>query len=270
MASLKTGLYLGVCLCAWIITTADDNGVPRAENVRWVSLDFKTILNWTTEASDHVFTVRYSSDDSDWTDSDDCIRVSESECDLTHTLKPLNRPYSADIITEPAIMDYDISLEMLTHEYSSVFNPYLESNISAVNIIVEALDESTVIVNITDPLTSVHHYDKQLSLRDILKKDLKYKITYYKSGSTGKRDIISDTNMAVLSQLDAGQSYCFMAAAFIPSRPKRTQHGAWSVHQCIPGGKNNPVGVESWSLGGCSLHPAHSPLHHRYGDGPLL
>lgn len=48
------------------------------------------------------------------------------------------------------------------------------------------VDENSVMLNITDPITSIHHQQKQLSIRDILKKDLKYKISYYKSGSTGK------------------------------------------------------------------------------------
>lgn len=59
-------------------------------------------------------------------------------------------------------------------------------NISAVTFTVAAVDESRVIINITDPLTSIHKRHKQLSIRDILKNDLKYKISYYKSESTGK------------------------------------------------------------------------------------
>lgn len=59
-------------------------------------------------------------------------------------------------------------------------------NISAVSFTVKPLDDRRVIVNITDPLTSIYYLKKQLSIRDILKKDLNYKIRYYKSGSTGK------------------------------------------------------------------------------------
>ncbi|CAK6980630.1 tissue factor-like, partial [Scomber scombrus] len=91
MGSLKTAFYLGVCLSAWIITTADGVSLPKAENVLWVSLDFKTILTWTTTSSNDTYTVLYSWDDSNWEESPDCIRVSESECDLTNCLDPLNR-----------------------------------------------------------------------------------------------------------------------------------------------------------------------------------
>lgn len=59
-------------------------------------------------------------------------------------------------------------------------------NISAAKFTLNTVDENSVMVNITDPITSIHRQQKQLSIRDVLKKDLKYKISYYKSGSTGK------------------------------------------------------------------------------------
>ncbi|XP_038573102.1 tissue factor-like isoform X1 [Micropterus salmoides] len=246
MASLKTVLYLGVCLSVWIITTADKNFVPAAEEVHWISLDFKTTLFWTTKASKYTYTVKYFSDDHDWMESLDCIRVSHSECDLSNSLRPFDRSYYADILTEPATMDHDYDLDEFPHTYSPHFNPYRETNISAVKFTVEVVDESRVIVNITDPLTSIHERGKQLSIRDILKSDLKYKISYYKSGSTGKRDIMSDSSTAVVSGLDAGQSYCFMVAAFIPSRPQTTQNGAWSTQRCTNGHIMQELSLGAW------------------------
>ncbi|XP_039999453.1 tissue factor-like isoform X2 [Xiphias gladius] len=244
MASMKTVLYLGVCLSAWSVTTADNNYALRAQNVHWVSLDFKTILTWNTPASNYTYTVLYSMDDSDWIECPDCSQVSESECDLTNYLIPFNRSYNADVQTEPATMNYNHDTEELPHTYSSKFNPYRESNISAVKFIVEDVDKSRVIVNITDPLTSIHQQGRQLSIRDVLKNDLKYKISYYKSGSTGKRDIISDSSMAEVTELDAGQSYCFIVAAYIPSRPKSTQYGAWSEQCCIHGHTTQGMDIE--------------------------
>ncbi|XP_070701711.1 tissue factor-like [Pempheris klunzingeri] len=242
MASLKTVIYLEVCLSAWILCTVGDSFAPKAENVHWVSLDFKTILTWTNKASDYKYTVQYSRDGNDWTDTE-CIRLSESECDLTEDLMFSDRSYSADIQTKPPTLDFDYDFDEFPHTYSTHFNPYKESNISAVTFSVKAVDEHTVIINITDPLTGIHQGDKQLTIRDVLKKDLKYKISYYKSGRTGKRDNISDTSVAEVSGLDAGEQYCFMVAAFIPSRPKATQQGAWSMQSCIEGY------VEEWSLG---------------------
>ncbi|XP_054459446.1 tissue factor-like [Anoplopoma fimbria] len=250
MASLKTVLYLGVCLSAWIITTADENFVPKAENIHWVSLDFKIVLVWTTIPSDHKYTVWYSSKESDWRPSQNCIRISHSECDLTGELRPLDRTYTATIKTEPAELydDDDYDLDVSHSSYSTSFNPYRETNISVVNFNVVVVNASRVILNITDPLSGEHDTGRQLSIRDILKKNLKYKISYYKSGSTGKRDIISNSTTAEVSKLDAGQSYCFMVAAFIPSRPKSTQQGPWSIQQCTPGDDNV---LQELSLAAC-------------------
>lgn len=62
----------------------------------------------------------------------------------------------------------------------------MTGNISAVTFTVKNVDGTRVLVNITDPVTGIHVRGKQFTIRDILKKDLKYKISYYKSGSTGK------------------------------------------------------------------------------------
>uniref|UniRef100_A0AAQ6IR32 Tissue factor n=1 Tax=Anabas testudineus TaxID=64144 RepID=A0AAQ6IR32_ANATE len=253
MASLIYVFYLGVCLSAWVTKIADSN-VPKAENVRWVSLDFKTILTWTANASDHTYTVLYSWDDNNWNESPNCIQVSESECDLTNEFLAYDRAYSADIKTEP-VMDYNNDQEELPHTFSPKFNPYRQSNISAVKFTVRAVDESRVMVNITDHLTGIYKDAKQLSIRDVLRNGLKYKISYWKSGSTGKRDIISDSSIAEVSELDAGVSYCFMVAAYIPSRTKTKQHGAWSKQHCTHGQRNTlqapgPYGTVSGSRSG--------------------
>ncbi|XP_061652836.1 tissue factor-like isoform X1 [Phyllopteryx taeniolatus] len=236
MASLKQILYLGVCMSAWMITVADEHA-PKAENVRWVSLDFKTLLMWTPTPSNYTFTVQYSWDDSDWMKSPNCIQISETECDLSNELEPLRRTFVADIQTEP-VHNTDFELDEFPHTNSPPFTPYGQSEISAAEFTVEVAEEGRVSVTIEDPLTSFHKYGKQLTIRDILKNDLQYKISYYKSGNTGKRDIIFKSNRGEVSGLDPGQSYCFMVAAFIPSRSKLYQQGAWSIQQCTPGQKN--------------------------------
>ncbi|MED6268044.1 hypothetical protein CHARACLAT_018266 [Characodon lateralis] len=59
MLSVKVLLYIGAFVTAWSITT-DGHFVPTAKNVRWVSLDFQTILTWTVEESEHTYSVLYS------------------------------------------------------------------------------------------------------------------------------------------------------------------------------------------------------------------
>lgn len=66
----------------------------------------------------------------------------------------------------------------------------------------KSVDKTRVIVNITDPLTSIHIGQRQLSIRDIFLNDLQYKIIYYKAGSTGKvcTKFNTDTDMKLSHQ----------------------------------------------------------------------
>lgn len=231
MASIRLLLSLG--FSAWIVAAIDEGTVAKAEDVRWVSVDFKTVLHWSYKDTDQIpngFTVQFSRDGGDWMQSPDCIEILSNECDLTSHFEPLDRTYTADILTE-----HDLDLGEFTHTLSPDFNPYRESEISQVSFKVEPAESGRVTVVIDDPLTSIHKRGKQLTIRDILKNDLKYKISYYKSGSTGKRDVISDSSTAEISGLDDGYSYCFMVVAYIPSRPVNTQLGEWSTQQCTLG-----------------------------------
>ncbi|XP_020485969.2 tissue factor [Labrus bergylta] len=229
MASQKTLLYLGLFLFAEIITAADPNS--KAENVRWTSLDFKTMLTWTSKTPQQTYTVKFSRPEGDWYEARNCLGTA-SECDLSAELKPFNEFYTADILTDNEDHDSDYGHDEFQHTESTPFNPYRDSNISAVEFSVRALSSSTVRLNIIDTLTSVHEGSKQLTIRDIFTKDLKYKIIYTKSGNTGNRENISDSSRAEVTKLDAATSYCFMVAAYIPSRPTSTQLGAWSRQLC--------------------------------------
>uniref|UniRef100_A0A3B4WRZ7 Tissue factor-like n=1 Tax=Seriola lalandi dorsalis TaxID=1841481 RepID=A0A3B4WRZ7_SERLL len=166
-----------------------------------------------------------------WEDCDICIQVSETECDLSTYLVPYDRwaTYLANVVT-----DQSDDIENSPHTYSPHFNPYRDS--SAPTYSVEAADGGRVMVNITDPLTSYHERGRQLSIRDVLKSDLKYKISYYKSGNTR----MASTHSVAELKLDAGESYCFMVAAYIPSRPKATQQGAWSQQLCSTSDSSAP------------------------------
>lgn len=236
-------LWFGVCLSAAAVSSFSDLEPPKAENVHWVSLDFKTILKWSVPPSNYTYTVTFSEgDDGDWTAPRHCTLISDTECDLTYELLPYDTTFSADVVTE-GMPGQDFDPEEFPHTYSAPFNPYKQSELSAVAISIQKVAERSVTLNISDPLTGIHIGNKQLTIRDILKKDLKYKVSYYKSGSTGKRDLVVDSNLPQIPNLDPGQSYCFMVAAFVPSRDKAVQQGAWSPQTCTSG-FNFPKEVE--------------------------
>ncbi|XP_061586896.1 tissue factor-like [Cololabis saira] len=242
METTRTLLFLGIWTGTWTPHAADFSSAPTAQDVHWVSLDFTTMLTWRLDSPGHddfTYSVLFSMEDSDWTESPDCTQMFGTQCDLTDHLLPLDRSYQADIKTEPLDVDMDDDPETFPHTYSPHFNPYKQSNISAAKFVLQEVDETTVLVNISDPLTAIHQSGKQLSIRDVLKNDLKYKISYSKSGSTGKRDVISDSSAASVLGLDSGDNYCFMVAAFVPSRPRSSQQGAWSTQLCTD--KYTPV-----------------------------
>lgn len=245
MASGRAALCLGVCMAAWMIA-ADGIAPFKEESVRWVSVDFKTTLHWVSPSPQHTVSVYYSRDGGDWEEVRDCIQISEEECDLTNQLIPYKWNYTADIKVESEDGDSDYTTEDMPHAYSPGFNPYRDTFISAVEFTVEDKGAGNFIINITDPLTSIHEKGRQLTIRDILKKDLQYKISYNKAGSTGKRDLTWESSVAEVTGLDAGQGYCFRVAAFIPSRPKKTQYGSLSLQQCT---KGDPNFVQELSVG---------------------
>ncbi|XP_056148634.1 tissue factor-like [Lampris incognitus] len=234
MDFLKTCVCLKGILSLWMLTTAGNDILPRVEDLKWVSINFKTILTWVPSTGNYTYTVMFSEVDDDWNEAQYCIRITETECDLTNYLSLKDRTYSAYVQTEPDGKDYD--LEDLTLTYASDFNPYRESKISAVSFKVGTVrDSSTVALNISDPLTPLYQQQKLLTIKDILKNDLKYMISYQKAGSTGKKDVIHNSSLAEFPQLDPEQSFCFSVVAFIPSRPKPSQLGAWSQQQCSTG-----------------------------------
>ncbi|KAM4623386.1 tissue factor-like [Polymixia lowei] len=240
MAFMKTGAYFRVLsiLVLTTTTTTEQGSVPKAESVSWLSTNFKTLLTWSPKPRNYTYTVSFAELDADWSVTPDCIRISETECDLTNHLSPLKRTYSADIQTEPSGgMTYD--LEEFPHTLSPNFNPYIESQISDVSFRLETAEENnSVSLHITDPLTPVYRSGKLLTIRDVFQEDLKYKIRYHKAGSTGRKEATSVSSIAELSDLEPRQSYCFSVAAYIPSRPKHSQLGAWSQQQCMPAQKS--------------------------------
>lgn len=235
METLLSELWLGVCLCAAAVSSFSDP--PAAENVHWDSLDFKTVLKWSAPPSDYKFTVQISEgEDGDWTTAPDCIGISDTECDLTHDVMYYDRTFMAEVVTEA---EADFDPEEFPHVVSSAFNPYKMSELSKVSFSIQKVEKRSVTLNISDPLTGIHERGRQLTIRDVLKKDLKYKVSYSKSGSTGKRELVVDSNLPQIPNLDAGQGYCFMVAAFVPSRAKAVQQGVWSHQICTSG--SNPL-----------------------------
>ncbi|XP_061551077.1 tissue factor-like isoform X4 [Phycodurus eques] len=192
--------------------------------------------------------------------SPNCIQISETECDLSKELEPLHRTFIADIQTEP-VDNTDFELDEFPHTYSPPFTPYGQSEISAAEFTVEVAEEGRASVTIEDPLTSFHKYGKQLTIRDILKNDLQYKISYYKSGNTGKRRGVWVGCWSEL--LLHGGSFHSFKIQTVPARS--LEHPAvysWT-EECL-------ARAESWSFGWWTFYPGNSPHCHHHSDSSML
>ncbi|KAG7233748.1 hypothetical protein INR49_006637 [Caranx melampygus] len=250
MEFVKILLYLVICQSSGIITAADDHLGHSAENVHWVSLDFKTIITWTSKGSDQTFSVQFAEvDDEIWRESLDCTQVSYTQCDLSNDLRASDR------------WEHTSAVQLC--------------NISAATFTVEALDDGRVRVNITDPLTALHNKERQLNIRDVFKKDLKYKIGYYKSGNTRKASTAGETSSLtpVWLRYQTWMPERVTASWWQHTSPPDPETTSWSLEQRAPVYRRvqTPIArAESRSMGRYSLHPAYSPHHHHHCDSPLL
>ncbi|XP_015257587.1 PREDICTED: tissue factor-like [Cyprinodon variegatus] len=128
MASIRALLCVGAFMAAAWSKTTGGGSIPTAQNVRWVSNDFKTVLLWDMEESEYTCTVLFTEGTNNWIEARDCMEISHSECEMTEYLLPLDRYYKADIRTEGPDVSYNYGSEDFPHTYSkTTFNPYRES-----------------------------------------------------------------------------------------------------------------------------------------------
>ncbi|CAB1326015.1 unnamed protein product [Coregonus sp. 'balchen'] len=234
MENVRTFLHFGVLLSSLLFTigAADEDYFLKAMDVQWVSNNFKTILTWGPEPTNYTYTVEFYSVGKDRHRNPHCIRSSGTECDLTNELRNLQETYSADVLSEPLP---GITSDLVEFPYTRAkrFSPYKDTQIGGPTFkIVQSEDKTKMILHIQDPLTPLYKDDQLLTIRDVFKNDLKYRVVYNKAGSTGKKEKMSDLRNVELTNLDKGQSYCFMVAAYIPSRPAKKRLGDWSKPQC--------------------------------------
>ncbi|KAM9460228.1 tissue factor-like [Salvelinus alpinus] len=249
MEDVRTFLHFGVLLSSVLFTigAAGEDYFPEAMDVQWVSNNFKTILTWGPEPTNYTYTVEFSRFGKDRQRNPHCIRSSRTECDLTNELQNLQETYSADILSEPLP---GVTSDLVEFPYTRAerFSPYKHTKIGGPAFkIVQSEDKTMMTLHIQDPLTPLYKDEQLLTIRDIFKNDLKYRVVYNKAGSTGKKEKMSDLRNVELTNLDKGQSYCFMVAAYIPSRSAQKRLGDWSKPQCSP--RESKTIFEEFSFG---------------------
>ncbi|XP_022069124.1 coagulation factor IIIa [Acanthochromis polyacanthus] len=234
---------------AFLLSTHGASGsYPRAQNVTWMSINFKTILTWEPKPSaDYSYTVEFSAPGGDKQRNLHCIRSSLTTCDLSTSLTDLNACYTADVLSVPSKLGASDLIEF-PHTTSSRFCPYKDTDIGKPEFKLKVSeDKKKTTLYVTDPLTALFKDGQQLNIRDIFSDQLQYRVTYRKNQSTGKKLYTSKTNEIELSDLDQGESYCFTVQAYIPSRSVDKQLGEMSQPQCS--NNDNPSILKVYSIG---------------------
>ncbi|XP_042365966.1 coagulation factor IIIa [Plectropomus leopardus] len=220
-------------LVFFLSTQCASGSYPRAQNVTWKSTNFKTVLTWEPKpTADYSYTVQFSEDNGNEKRTPHCIRSSATVCDLSSSLTDLNASYEAYVLSEPPLGATSDLIEF-PHTISPKFCPYKDTDIGRPDFKLEVSeDKKKTTLYVTDPLTALFKDGRQLNIRDIFSDQLQYKVTYRKNKSTGKKEYNSKTSAIELTDLDRGESYCFMVQAYIPSRNINKQLGELSHTQC--------------------------------------
>ncbi|XP_062848281.1 coagulation factor IIIa [Trichomycterus rosablanca] len=236
-----------VCVMVLLLIQAASGSYPTAQDVTWVSSNFKTLLTWRPKPTNYSYTVEYSKQGENRQRLPLCIRTNETECDLTAGLQDLKGSYNADVLSEPMRGETSDLVEF-PHSTSSWFCPYKDTNISRPDFKIEVNNgERKITLYVTDIATAVfNEQKKRLTIREIFKDDLQYKVVYRKAKSSGQKEKFSTSSVIELTDLDRGQSYCFTVQAYIPSRSIGKQLGEISNVKCSPEG--NTSIFEEYSL----------------------
>ncbi|XP_012694858.2 tissue factor-like [Clupea harengus] len=225
-------IHFAVFALTLISAISGEDYPPRAQNVSWSSFNFKTILTWSPKPTNYSYTVEFSRLDKDKTMH--CIRTRETECDLTDKLENLRDTYTADVISEP-LPSANTHFVELPYTSAPRFCPYKETKIGSLNFkVIQNEDKTKMEVHIQDPQTAIKKNGRPMTIREIFREDLMYKVQYSKAGSTGKSKAQGRKNVVEINKLEEGVSYCFTVAAYIPSRKSDHQMGSWSIPVCWP------------------------------------
>ncbi|XP_056439813.1 coagulation factor IIIa isoform X2 [Gadus chalcogrammus] len=212
---------------------------PRAQNVTWISTNFKTLLTWGPKPSENYsYTVQYSVVGENRENNPHCIQSRETMCDLSASLSRLKESYIAVVQSEPP---RGVASDLVEPPYtrSQAFCPYQDTDIDRPDFtIVVGKDKRSVTLNVMDPLTALFDGNQQQSIRDVFGDELQYRVTYRRHSSTGKKEYTSAGSVVELKKLDRGESYCFEVQAYIPSRKPGKRLGAQSQTQCSEGEKS--------------------------------
>ncbi|XP_066181336.1 tissue factor [Sylvia atricapilla] len=230
LRSPRQALLLGALL--WRLAAGNED-LPKAVNITWSSINFKTILQWQPKPSGYFYTVEIHGQTSDVKRK--CILTSETECDVTDVLRNVKETYTAHILSvKPVEMD---DFEEPPYAVSEKFTPYSQTVIGKPEIKDYSQKGSKLNVVFKDPLTPyILPNGSFQSIQDIFQHDLEFKLYYWKDQSSGKKDVTTKSHNFEVS-VDSGKNYCFYVQGIIPSH-RENRNGQESMVLCTSVGRS--------------------------------
>ncbi|XP_077309004.1 tissue factor isoform X2 [Lithobates pipiens] len=209
-------LLLLCSVFCWQRSHAQDVNFPTAKNIKWTSVNFKTLVEWEGKPTNYSYTVEIRNTLLGvWERK--CFYTKNTECDVTNLLKDVNATYNVRVSSE--IQSEEV-IEEFPYADGPDFNPYEKTIIGkpAFESFGFNEDHTQLKVVVKDPITP-YRFDNKTpkTVRDIFGKDFQYTLFYRKAGSTGKKEASSATNEIVITT-SKGEGYCFFVRATILSR----------------------------------------------------
>ncbi|XP_078416947.1 coagulation factor III, tissue factor a [Cetorhinus maximus] len=238
----NAAITLGFTIVCLHCGLASDTSLRPVTNVKWTSFNFRTTLQWESTSKDSVYSVRIRGIQTDWKRKPECTRIKTTSCDLTSLMQNVTDTYVAEVSTHsatrrdeieepPSVVSHSIQLLNRTIIGGAKFKLF-EKNKTQVRVLIE------------DTVTSIKFSNNTpKTLHDIFGASLKYKVTSWKDGTSGKKTITIN-NSTTLIKVDEGFSYCFSIQIWISSPSK---HGSKSQHTCT-NVQNTEYGLGFYSL----------------------
>ncbi|XP_053715544.1 coagulation factor IIIa [Synchiropus splendidus] len=230
---MKASAAAVACVCLCVLLTHGASGFyPKAQNVTWNSINFKTLLTWGPPPSGYSYTVEYYEVNKNKQRLPTCFQTVNTACDLSMSLTNLKSCYIAEVVSQQPL---GMTSDLIEFPYtrSEPFCPYTDTKLGRPEVTVEVSeDRKKTTLYVSDPLSAVFQGQQQLNLRDIFAEELQYKVTYRRNKSTGKKVKTSPGNVIKFTDLEKKDSYCFNVQVLIPSRDWDKQLGEMSQTHC--------------------------------------
>ncbi|GCB65072.1 coagulation factor III, tissue factor a [Scyliorhinus torazame] len=238
-AAIATLALAIVCFHGGLISGAS---LQRVTNLKWTSFNFHTTLQWESTSKEAAYTVRVRGIQTDWKRKPECTHIQSTSCDMTSMMQNVTDRYVAEVLTLSADLTDEVEEPPVAESTPIQLLSATEIGEPNFKLFQNSSREARLLIEGT--VTSIRFSNNTpKTLRDIYGPNLQYKVTYWKDGTSGKRDKTTH-NQVVLIKVDEGVTYCFSVEIKINSPYK---YGPRSQAKCTKV-QNSEYGLGFYAL----------------------